>query len=343
MASCRGLILILVAVLIFAHEVVAQVALPADQGAAQASSAEDWKNRVTYKQFETLLMHKVSQVSPLSDVWSMPNIAGVPSAQAAMWGAGRFRGLLRWLDEQLRIHSYETVMHLRPPSVYRLNPTVIETDLDLFVANNDVAEELRGIGFERWDLLTQADRKESILLGGSPIEKVAISPHQISDPFGALKDFYEGRLRFVVGDLTLSSQFLNGKEIKFTNRNHLQLILRAIRHSYDIPRMKIDESTWVLFRKLLSPQNNQRNQSPIEKMDAHTKRQLEKLASVISNDQAFAKVLAKLDILDRLAELKTVIHYFDTKKRVVLGIPFKNLQKSYTESANRCENIFRRY
>lgn len=215
----------------------------------------DWSERVTTEQLHTLIRLKVSQIKPLNLIWGKTLPSGQLVEEKIFFGGGRFRRLLNWIDQSLQHHTYQEVLDMLPPDIYNLNPLIgrTDTDIDFFIDSEEAKDWLQqesGFDFKDLDTLGFIFYRSSIAIGGSTIEKVRVNPSKIEDPYGAIAAFRDKQLHFKYIPLAIVEKYSYIKQI--VDITKLTFILRAIRHTYDIPRLKITDETWELFRRVIT-------------------------------------------------------------------------------------------
>jgi hypothetical protein len=248
---------------------------------------------VTYEQFEQLVKEKTAEIPELQTLWSWRANHHEP----VYLGGGILRGLLKWLEENLRDSSFENVRKMAAP---RIEELLIQKDADWDLYHDRVGadwfkENMPEYG--SWDILTREFREQSIEAGGPTIEKIRVSPNQVEDPLGGLKAFYEGKLTYIDVPEWTFRKFRGTKKALSTNMKSA-LVLRELRFANEIPSAELDEETKLLLRsvvkselKRIKPQNYWIQKS-LKKFHASTGGSVERTMKLL-REYGLAGALAK--------------------------------------------------
>jgi hypothetical protein len=206
---------------------------------ASSLQAKPLRELVSYPELETLVKASVAKVPDLQPLWTWAK----PGVQPAYVGGGALRGLLHWLRRQLQTKGPAEVLALDVPPMTSLvlQP---QSDLDLFTRDN-LVEELKEDRpqYAAWDILNESFCKASLEAGGPALEKLRVSPTEIVDPAGGLRDYYEGTLKFLV---TPDSGLRENKILRFNSR--LAQALRFLRMLEDLPELEADPKALSFIR-----------------------------------------------------------------------------------------------
>ena len=159
---------------------------------ASLVTGESLKEKLTYKDFQELLVHTVNRIPELHEVWLYRS--RVQRDDLYLHG-GAIRGTLDWLYQKLQTHTPEEVRELRPPHI----ADVIQpkADLDLLSLSEVDRKDVPNAGpYYRWDIIDREFHEMSINAGGTTLEKSGVGPQGIYDPTGGIRDFYDGKLVF---------------------------------------------------------------------------------------------------------------------------------------------------
>ncbi|MFL5812604.1 MAG: hypothetical protein ACJ763_03430 [Bdellovibrionia bacterium] len=205
----------------------------------------------TYEEFQSLVRESVAKVPDLNLLWRWQ----VKGDEPVYFGGGGLRGLLRWLEYQLRNKSVAQVRALRVPNVDQL--ISVWADKDIYhdrVDANWFKSNFPAYG--DWDVLTRTFYDASIEAGGPGIEKIRVSPTHIDDPLGGLAAFYQGKLNFVDAPEEVFQKFRGASAIQLKDNYKSALVLRALRFSRDLPSVTLDDETLRAMKAAVKSEEN---------------------------------------------------------------------------------------
>jgi hypothetical protein len=197
----------------------------------------------SYEEFQSLVRESVAKIPDLNPLWQWRANHNEP----VYFGGGGLRGLLKWLEYQLRHASVDQVRAMRVPKMDHL---ISEwADKDIYhdkVDSNWFKSNFPAYG--DWDVLTRSFYDSSLEAGGPGIEKVRVNPSQIDDPFGGLAAFYKGELNYVDAPEEVFRKFRGASPSGLSENYKAALVMRTLRFANDMPSVTLDKETLAVMK-----------------------------------------------------------------------------------------------
>lgn len=267
-------------------------------------------DKITIEQYRFALKNAVRLVPELADLWIWTHKHELKDFYL---GGGILRGLVRWLHIQLQNHPYDSVIQMKPPSIFELL-IVKEADKDLYIpaTQYDVIKGWKT--YSDWDLIKDDFYQNTIRNQGSTLDKLSVSPgyyDDIRDPLEAIDMLYHGKIEFklptdiskipevVTGDtrLGLAMRFLrfmnDMKDVVTPTEQSMILVKRSIQEEkHLIPVCESEHPKWPASNEATVSKNTQ------VRISRNTKSLFKSLGN---NAYAFIKFLKEHDLYTTLA------------------------------------------
>jgi hypothetical protein len=222
--------------------------------ARSGAQGTGWRKNVTYEEFEWVLRSKVWQIPDLQNLWQYT--ATYPHMQTkTFFGGGALRGLIEWTAHELEHRSAEAVIKLPAPSIDQL--IIKGADRDIFLTK-DARKEWLPVSYQNnWDILAQDFLTNSLLAGGSEIEKIGVAPNAIHDPNSALRKYYNGRIDFIDSPESFFQQYRsNNSSTGLRGNSKTALLLRHLRFLVQFDDVEITAEDIALFKKVVESETD---------------------------------------------------------------------------------------
>ncbi len=217
------------------------------------------KESLNYPDYQSIVKNIVSRIPELQPVWEL-NKSKKGKQQYYICG-GVLRGVLNWINIQLKSSSKDEVTKLKVPSLLDLL-IVKKTDIDLVVPNDtDKTQFTKSLPSHQisWDLLSYKRFEEMHESGSSSIENVMVNPNSIIEPTKGLLLFYQNRLEL---QMPTYSEFYKHPFIEYSTWSATVKILRYLRLKNDLPYLQTTESDKLYLKNFTKKEILFLNQFP---------------------------------------------------------------------------------
>lgn len=214
-------------------------------------------DKVSFEDFSKLIQLKSREIDKLQFIWQESD-AKFQSDDIYL-GGSRARALINWVYNNLMEKTYSEVLRMPVPSLEQLKMTDrIVSDVDFVVKNEADAMILKKVGSRHWDYISTNEYIQSLILGGSSVEKILIGKNVIIDPLDGLREIYDGDFIYhervkdeiiekSMADLNLNKENINNlkslavsiEKSSFENQGRLFLILRFLRNLVEMPMLQM--------------------------------------------------------------------------------------------------------
>jgi hypothetical protein len=216
--------------------------------AARNTISQNNFSKLSETQIQTLMKTSVSKIPDLREFWTLAS--SNPEFKNVYIMGGVLRGLIVHLNQKLSTHSYEEILKLPVPSTDQL--LLQNADKDILNLTNGyvTTQKLEEMFPVPYEIIPSTFYQNSVDIGGTSIEKFAVNPFGVNDPYDFIHDLREGTLSFKYDPSKLKKYDI---EEGFSGT---QLILRAIRYKKENGFLNLPSNFEKMTQAVLKTEND---------------------------------------------------------------------------------------